>query len=94
MNFNPYNRHVLLKKSEKKPEEKKSTVLVPESYSTTFKPYEVYEVVDIAKDCEKISLGQVSKRVVVPNNMVEKIDVDGNELLLVLENHIYGVIEK
>ena len=94
MNFNPCNRHVLLKKAEETPEEKKSTVLVPESYNVAFKPYDVYEVVDVAKDCEKVSSGHVNKKVVVPNNMVEKIDLEGQEIILILENHIYGVIEK
>tara|TARA_Y100000590_G_scaffold269516_1_gene302656 strand:- start:8905 stop:9189 length:285 start_codon:yes stop_codon:yes gene_type:complete len=94
MNFNPYNRHVLLRKTEKTPEEKKSTVLVPESFKTSFRPYDAYEVVDVAKDCEKVNSKHIKKRVVVNNSMVEKIMIDGREILLVLENHIYGVIEK
>ena len=94
MNFNPCNRHVLLKKAEEPPEEKKSTVLVPESFKTTFKPHDVYEIVDVAKDCEKVSSDHVKKQIVVNNSMIEKIDIEGHEILLVLENHIYGVIEK
>jgi hypothetical protein len=94
MNFNPCNRHLLLKRPSVASEEKKSTVLVPESFKVNLKPYEIYEVVDVAKDCEKISSSHVNKQVVVNNNMIEKIDVEGQEILLVLENHVYGVIEK
>jgi len=94
MNFNPCNRHLLLRKIGAAPDEKKSTVLVPESFKVSLKPYEVYEVVDVAKDCEKISSSHVNKQIVVNNSMIEKIDVEGQEILLVLENHVYGVIEK
>ena len=93
MNFNPCNRHLLLKKTEVAPEENKSTVLVPESFKVNLKTYEVYEIVNVAKDCEKISPSHVNKQVVINNNMIEKIDVQGQEILLVLENHVYGVIE-
>ena len=94
MNFSPCNRHILLKKIEVLPEEKKSTVLVPESFKVTFRPHDIYEVVSVAQDCEKVTSANINKQVVVNNNMIEKINIEGHEFLLVLENHIYGVIEE
>ena len=94
MKFKPYNRHILLSEKEQTAEEEASTVLVPDSYVTNFKPYSVYVVCDVSSDCEKLSTKHIKKEIVVNNSMVEKISIQGEELLLVLENHIYGVIDK
>jgi co-chaperonin GroES (HSP10) len=94
MKFKPYNRHVLLSEKEQTTEEEVSTVLIPDSYVTNFKPYNVYVVRDVSSDCEKLSRKHIKKEIVVNNSMVEKISIQGEELLLVLENHIYGVIDK
>jgi len=94
MKLNPRNRHVLLKEKETTSEEKKSTVLVPDAYKIQAKPYGVYEVVSVSEDCTIVSSVDVQKQVVVNNSMVEKINVEGKELLLVLENHVYGVLDK
>ena len=94
MKFKPYNRHILLKQKEQAVEEETPTVLVPDSYAATFKPYSVYEILDVSSDCEKLLLEHIKKEIVVNNSMVEKINIKGEEILLVLENHVYGVIDK
>jgi len=92
MKFEPFNRHLLLEPIlEKKKEEKQSTILLPEDYSIA-KRHEVYEVVAVAQDCIQLATSDVGKTIVVDNTMVEEIDVNGDVFYLLLENHIYGVI--
>ena len=93
MSFKPCNRHLLLREVAQPKEDKAATSLVPEGYNVKISPYGVYEVADIADDCTKIAkLGKKAK-VLVNNGMVEEVKVEDDILLLVLENHVYGVFE-
>ena len=92
MNFKPLNRHVLLHPVEKEKEENKSTILVPDDYVQVKSPYETYSVLDMARDCEKVSNSDIGKHVVVNNSMVEEIKVNGETYYLLLENYVYGVV--
>tara|TARA_R110000824_G_scaffold11622_14_gene50980 strand:+ start:4434 stop:4736 length:303 start_codon:yes stop_codon:yes gene_type:complete len=100
MSFKPSNRHLLLREIEEETIDEIPTILVPDDYNVKTAPYGVYEVVDMANDCTKVSLGprgtghkNISRKVVVPNNMVESVSIHGETLLLILENHVMGVIE-
>ena len=100
MSFKPTNRHLLLKEVEEKKIDESPTILVPDDYNVKITPYGVYEVVAMASDCTKLPPRQrgtghknIVRKVVVPNNMVESISIHGETLLLVLENHVKGVIE-
>ena len=93
MGFKPCNRHLLLREVPQPKEDKSTTILVPDGYNVKISPYGVYEVADIADDCTKVAkLGKKAK-VLVNNGMVEEVSVDDNTLLLVLENHVYGIFE-
>lgn len=92
MTFKPLNRHMLLHPVEKVKEENKSTILVPDDYVQVKSPYETYSVVDVARDCEKMSDGDIGRQVVVNNSMVEELKVHGETYYLLLENYVYGVI--
>jgi co-chaperonin GroES (HSP10) len=93
MSLKPLNRHLLLAPLEKEEKEKKSTILVPEDYSVVKSRYETYGVLAIAKDCEKIPRDYVGQKALVNNAMVEEMSVEGKTYYLILENHIYGVLE-
>ena len=100
MSFKPTNRHLLLKEVEEEVTKERPTILVPDDYNVKTAPYGVYEVIAMASDCTKVPSGprgtghkNISRKVVVPNNMVESISIHGETLLLVLENHVKGVIE-
>lgn len=97
MSFKPVNRHLLLQEVVASKEKEQSTILVPDDYNVKVNPYAVYEVLDAADDCVKLGdyspgTGKSSKtKVLVNNSMVEEITVDENNLLLILENHVYGI---
>ena len=93
MSFKPCNRHLLVKEEATEIEEAKATILVPDSYQTKTSPHGVYKVVALASDCTKVEAGMLNKKVLVNNGMVEEVSIDGEKLLLVLENHVYGVFE-
>ena len=91
MKFNPKNRHILIEPElEKKNKEENVGFLLPEDYQERPKPYAVAKVLDIAPSC-KIDLNK-GDRVLVENSMVQKIDVDGDEVYLLLENYVFGVV--
>jgi hypothetical protein len=92
MPLKPFNRHVVLSPVEREVQEKKSTILVPDDYIQNKVPYEVYKVIDVARDCEKITDTHVNRHVVVNNNMIEEIKVHGITYYLLLENYIYGAL--
>ena len=94
MSFTPCNRHMLLKPAKMAEEQNKATILVPEEYSMPKSRHQVYEVLSMSNDCEKLQdLVKEKDYVVVDNSMVEEIKVSGTTFHLVLENYIYGVIE-
>ena len=93
MSFKPLNRHILLHPVEKE-EENKSTILVPDEYVKVKSPYETYSVVDVARDCEKITNGDIGHQIVVNNSMMEELKVHGETYYLLLENYVYGVIRQ
>ena len=95
MNFKPCNRYLLLKELAEDVEPEKPTILVPDDYKVRNSPYAVYEVLDAAADCTKVALNGATPKtkVLVNNTMVEEAQVHGESLFLVLENHVYGVLE-
>tara|TARA_R110000824_G_scaffold134691_5_gene297713 strand:+ start:650 stop:937 length:288 start_codon:yes stop_codon:yes gene_type:complete len=95
MKLNPRNRYVLLTDAPGTyDEEDIPTILLPEEYTTKNNPYGVYTIKQFSADCVKMSLDDIDKLVVVDDSMVETASLDQGEFLLVLENHIYGVLSE
>jgi len=93
MKFNPRNRFILLKEVPKTHDSKKPTILLPEEYTAKLSPYGVYQIHEYSGDCTKLSVDDIGKLVLVNESMVETVSVDQGDFLLILENHIYGVLE-
>lgn len=93
MSFNPRNRYILLGDIPQDKDENQPTILLPEEYTLKTNPYGVYQIQQFSADCTKISLEDVGKLVVVNDAMVETASLDQGDFLLVLENHVYGVLE-
>ena len=91
MKFRPLNRHLLVFPVESEEPEQPSAILVPDDYIKVKTPYEVYEVLDVAFDCEKIRPANIGQHVAVNNSMVEEIKVHGGTYYLLLENYVYGI---
>ena len=93
MRFIPRNRHVLLGDIPQDADRDKPTILLPEEYTAKTSPYGVYEIVQYSSDCTKLSVDDVGKLAVVNQSMIETVNVSQGEFLLILENHLYGVLE-
>tara|TARA_R100001244_G_scaffold62293_1_gene52010 strand:+ start:397 stop:681 length:285 start_codon:yes stop_codon:yes gene_type:complete len=88
--FKPLNRHILITRVEEKVEEKESLVLVPDDYKVKTSPYGLYTVIQVAPDCEKVSLSFIGVKIVVNESMIEEVAIRDKKYYLVLENYIYG----
>ena len=94
MKFTPRNRFILVSEVETANEEQiRPAVLLPEGYSMKSSPYGVYQIQQLSVDCTKVNADDVGKLVMVNDSMVETASLDQGDFLLVLENHIYGVLE-
>ena len=95
MIFAPRNRYVLLEEIvlEQEEEEKTTTILLPEEYKVKTNPYDTYTVVACSEDCTKVDNSDLGKRVVVNNAMIETINISHDKHLIILENHIVGVLQ-
>ena len=91
MIFKPINRHVLVLPVEKEETDNLSSILVPDDYVKVKSMYEVYEVLAIAPDCERLWGISAGQQVIVNNSMIEEIKVHGDTYYLLLENYVYGV---
>ena len=91
MNLDPRNRFILVSEVEKTNDGVLPTVLLPEGYSVKTSPYGVYKIQQLSEDCTKVSLEDVGK---LNDSMVETASLDQGDFLLVLENHIYGVLDE
>ena len=93
MKISPRNRHIVVEKvEEKNKEERKTGILLPEDYKEKPKPYALVRIRDTAPDCTvSVGKGDVA---LVENSMIQKIEIQGETVYLVLENYIYGVISK
>ena len=68
-----------------------ATILLPDDYIKIKTPYEIYEIVDVALDCEKICETNIGQQILVNNSMIEEVKVRGQTYYLLLENYIYGM---
>ena len=96
MNFHPRNRFILVSEVEESPSEDEvlPTVLLPEGYAVKSSPYGVYKIQQLSSDCTKVSLDDVGKLVMVDDSMVETASLAQGDFLLVLENHVYGILDE
>ena len=94
MGLKPLNRHILLEKiALEEIETEQPKILLPEDYSIAKSPYDVYKVLAIAEDCEKLSQSDLGCAVLVNNSMVENATYNKETYYLLLENYVYGIYE-
>jgi len=90
--FDPRNRYILLSAAEPSVTEASPTILIPDDYQIKTNPYGVYTLEQVSADCQKVSLDDIGKLVMVNDTMVETASLAQGDFLLIQENHIYGVI--
>ena len=92
MSLDPRNRFLLLEEAPAQTEKELPTILLPEDYNVKTNQVGVYKISQISSDCDKVSLEDIGKLVVVEDHMVSTASLDQGDFLLVQENHIYGVL--
>ena len=95
MKLSPKNRFILVSEVDDTEQDTvQPTVLLPEGYSIKSSPYGVYKIQQLSEDCTIVSLDDVGKLVMVNDSMVETASLAQGDFLLVLENHVYGVLDE
>ena len=87
--FDPLNRHLLVSRKEVK-EKSDSTFVLPDDYQKPTDPYEVVKVLSKAIDCTLDV--DTDDHVVVERSQVQTVSFEGQEFHIVLQNHVYGVL--
>ena len=90
--FIPVNRRLKLAFPPVEESTSKSGVLLPDSYVKAPQKFKRAQVLSVSLDCSEAFRSCVGKDVFVECSMVEKIDLFGEEINLVLENYILGIV--
>ena len=95
MKIEPTNRFLLVKPIEEKEQESNPLIILPSDYKKQDSPYVLCEVLDIASDSKFFGLTKKNKqKFIVERRMLQKIELQGNEFYLILENYVLGRIKK
>jgi|TARA_R110001583_G_C5632907_1_gene407194 co-chaperonin GroES (HSP10) len=94
MNFEPTNRHILVNPIEEKKEEKNSLIMLPDDYKKQESPYLACSVLAVASDSKLIDSVHQNDTIIVERRMLEKIEMKGKEIYLVLDNYVMGRFTK
>ena len=92
MQLQPTNRHILVKPIEQQKRQEDSIIVLPDDYKKQESPYILCEVLDIAAD-SKFYNSSLKQKILVERRMLQKIELQGNEFYLILENYILGRIK-
>jgi co-chaperonin GroES (HSP10) len=93
MNFEPTNRHILVKPVEEKKEETNSMIMLPDDYKKQESPYLACSVLAIASDSKLVGSLTDNDTIIVERRML-KIEMKGREFYLVLDNYVMGRLTK
>ena len=93
--FQPLNRHILIEKIEEiENEPQESLILTPDDYKLKTSQFGLYQIVQTADDCEKITDYHINYNIVVEESMVQEITVNKQTYHIILENYVYGIYEQ
>ena len=90
MNFEPTNRHILVKPIEEEQEETNSMIMLPDDYKKQESPYLACSVLAIASDSKLVDSIRQYDTIVIERRMLQKIVMNGTEIYLVLDNYVMG----
>jgi len=92
VNFKPVNRHLQVELIQLPKDKSKSSVLLPENYNPRSEQYKLCRVVAVADDCAKHFVKKTLIAVNAP--MIEKVRILDEEVHLILENHVVGIVNE
>ena len=93
MYFEPFNRHLVVDIIEE-PEAPASVVVLPSDYEKPVSPYATAIVIAVAPDSKFHDLLEVNDTLLIERRMLHKIEIDSGSFYLVLENYVFGRINK
>jgi len=93
MKFSPKNRHLWIQPHDEEEKKDNVKILVPTDYEKPKSPYLTATVLAVSDDCN-IDLLNKGDRVVVERRMLHNLEIEGKNIYLVLENYVYGRIDK
>ena len=94
MNFEPTNRHILVNPIEEDQEETNSMIMLPDDYKKQESPYWACSVLAIASDSKLVDSIRQYDTIVIERRMLQKIEMKGKEIYLVLDNYVMGRFTK
>jgi co-chaperonin GroES (HSP10) len=94
MNFEPTNRHILVNPIEEEQEESNSLIMLPDDYKKQESPFLACSVLAIASDSKLVDSIRQYDTIIVERRMLEKIEMKGKEIYLVLDNYVMGRFTK
>ena len=94
MYFEPFNRHLLVDIVEEKEKKAAPVIVLPSDYEKPIAPYAEAIVIGVAPDSKFYDLLEVNDRLLIERRMLHKIEIDGSSFYLVLENYVFGRINK
>ena len=94
MQFRPFNRHLVVNLIEKEEKVDESLIVLPSDYEKPQSPYAKAEVIEVASDSKLGDWLQEEDEILVERRMLHKIEIDDSPFYLILENYVYGRIDK
>lgn len=94
MNFEPFNRHIVVDLIEKQGNKKDKLVVLPTDYKKPESPYVEGIVIQVAPDSKFHKTLNCTDKVLIERRMLQKVDINDYSFYLVLENYVYGRINK
>tara|TARA_X000001388_G_C2215919_1_gene117223 strand:- start:772 stop:1056 length:285 start_codon:yes stop_codon:yes gene_type:complete len=91
MNFKPANRYIMVKpieQNEKKQED--LAYVLPTDYKKPESPHLLCEVLDAAPDSKFKNSLKTGDKIIIERRMLNKIEIEGSEIYLVLDNYLFG----
>jgi co-chaperonin GroES (HSP10) len=90
MNFEPTNRYLLVNPIEEEKEESNSIIVLPDDYRKQESPHVACSVLAIASDSKLVDSIRQYDTVIVERRMLQKIEMNGTEIYLILDNYVMG----
>tara|TARA_S200000501_G_C20233544_1_gene486820 strand:+ start:217 stop:531 length:315 start_codon:yes stop_codon:yes gene_type:complete len=94
MQFKPFNRHLVVDLIEEETKKDDSLIVLPTDYEKPQAPYAKAIVIEVASDSRLGDWLQPLDTILVERRMLHKIEIDDSTFYLILENYVYGRIDK
>lgn len=93
MNLKPFNRRLIIERIEEKSDKQSGAFYISPELEEEFTKRKEFELVTVVNKANDVSLPiSINDKVVIVSHMIEKIEINGESLLSIAENHVLGKI--